>query len=847
MAKTELFVNKQSGGLHVVNNEAKTTGNLFWVDSEHPNALDAATRGGNPSFPFATLDFAISDSRITANNGDKIFVMPGHAETLAAAITVDVAGLSIIGMGEGTARPTFTGNGVIDNMTITAANVVIENLYFNESTAAATANINVGAANCQIRNCHFDLGTNDVECITVEDAGDDLLVEGNTFIVTADGPDTAVEIEAAGVTRTTIKGNIFVCSDGTNAFDAAAINSTAANTVLVVTGNTFLGGGVAATAVIAATAVGKSILSNFYGGGAVNVDADQFSGDVTITAEPAPLVVDDKVWYVDSADGAVTNDGHTPQTALITIAAAEALAAAGDTIVVAGGHSETLAAKLVVNLVGLSIIGSGTGTRRPQLTGNVADDTISLAAAGIQIVNIQFNEATSVSGGAIDVAAANCVIDNCVFDLGTNDAEAITVPNAGDRCTIRNCTFNVTADGPSAAIEVEDATQDRLIVTGCTFICSDGTNAFDTAAINSTVANTNMVVSGNTFLGAGIASAAVIAATAIDKTIAGNTYGAGAIDLDTDRLQGGTHVEGTSPFGTTWYVAASGGNAAFSGKSPQAPFALIATAIAAASAGDTVILGPGTHSVDVSDSALIPLDNMHFKAAIPPCGGKPSTIITHDADDGADIVLLDADGVVFEGIEFLMVAGGTTALHLVTVAQTDPVNGLVFKDCWFNLNSVDALVVGINCDDATNDTIGMAVINCRFTGGDATAQIAKYIEIGVGGATRMLVERCMFECEAANATCQAIGFGDPGGSGGSYALTIRDNDFIGPPDYGEDGVVIVFDGGMTEGEILGTIRTNYFAATSLTPITQNEFANSGIVENYVGDTADGGTKVDPGA
>lgn len=303
-----------------------------------------------------------------------------------------------------------------------------------------------------------------------------------------------------------------------------------------------------------------------------------------------------------------------------------------------------------------------------------------------------------------------------------------------------------------------------------------------------------------------------------------------------------------NPLGDTWFVAASGGGDG-SGNSggADAPFATIAYAISRASAGDTIVLGPGTHSVDVSDSALIPKANLQFVAAIPPMGGKPSTIITHDADDGANLIALDVSGVGFYGIEFLLVEGGTTALTLFDVSQTTAVSGLIFQDCWFNLNSVDASgVTGLTIDDATNATTGMTMKNCRFTGGDATTNQAIYISVGVGGIPDALIENCVFKLESADGDAKALSFGDPGAGGKCYAMTIRNNDFIGPSDKGADAVPIGFNASMTEDEIVGIIRTNFFSNCSATPITQDD-VNGSIIWNYVGDDATGGTLVDPGS
>lgn len=309
---------------------------------------------------------------------------------------------------------------------------------------------------------------------------------------------------------------------------------------------------------------------------------------------------------------------------------------------------------------------------------------------------------------------------------------------------------------------------------------------------------------------------------------------------------------GANPFSATWYVAASampegyGPSDYNDGKSPLTPFATIAQAVSASRAGDTIVLGPGEYTVDVSSAAVAPKANTMFLSAVPSIGGKPSVVITHDADDGADLFTVDTNGVNFHGIEFKVVAGGTTAIRLFNIAQTTAVTGLAFKDCWFNLNSVDAAgITALNIDDATNATTGMVLKNCRFTGADATTAQSIYVDVGVGGIPKALVEDCIFELESADGDAKAFLFADPGAAGGSYGVTIRNNDFIGPLDGGGDAVPIAFTAAMTEDEIVGIIRTNYFSNCSATPITQDE-VNGSIVLNYVGDDATGGTLVDPG-
>lgn len=108
-----------------INQQVLTTGNVFYVNSSTGSDGNAGT---SPEQPFATLDWAIG--MCTASNGDVILLMPGHAETLNAAsdITADVAGVSIIGLGIGANRPTFSWSTTDSTFVVSAANVRISNI-----------------------------------------------------------------------------------------------------------------------------------------------------------------------------------------------------------------------------------------------------------------------------------------------------------------------------------------------------------------------------------------------------------------------------------------------------------------------------------------------------------------------------------------------------------------------------------------------------------------------------------------------------------------------------------------------------------------------------------------------
>lgn len=98
-------------------------GNVFFVSSVSGGLGD----GTSKDFPLATLSAALA--RCTANNGDVIFLLPGHAETIssATALTVSTAGVSIIGLGKGTKRAQFT----LDTANTATINVTANNVSFS--------------------------------------------------------------------------------------------------------------------------------------------------------------------------------------------------------------------------------------------------------------------------------------------------------------------------------------------------------------------------------------------------------------------------------------------------------------------------------------------------------------------------------------------------------------------------------------------------------------------------------------------------------------------------------------------------------------------------------------------
>lgn len=217
---------------------------VFYVDSVH----GSADYGGRTmSGACATLTQA--HGLCTANNHDTIVMLPRHAETTSSVLTLNKAGVSIIGLKQGNLRPTLTFNAAADNLSVEAANVSIQGVKFNSpSTDAQTAHINIAGAFCEIRDVRMlgsETSNNMVNCITITADGDDVLIDDLRIDNTVVEVVGAILFEGA-FTRGTFN-NIRV--HDTIGFTNGAIYDAAAATGVEIT-NCFFQNAKAATAVV---------------------------------------------------------------------------------------------------------------------------------------------------------------------------------------------------------------------------------------------------------------------------------------------------------------------------------------------------------------------------------------------------------------------------------------------------------------------------------------------------------------------------------------------------------------------------------------------------------------------
>lgn len=150
--RTPLFSRNQPGGAFTISDIVNHPGQILFVHSG--TGTDAAGNGDNPDAPLATVDYAVG--LCTASKGDTIYVMPGHAETISTAtgFVLDVAGVRVIGLGQGTIKPVFTFSATDSILSITAANCWVENIRLLSNIDNCVTAISLGgsADGCTLKN-----------------------------------------------------------------------------------------------------------------------------------------------------------------------------------------------------------------------------------------------------------------------------------------------------------------------------------------------------------------------------------------------------------------------------------------------------------------------------------------------------------------------------------------------------------------------------------------------------------------------------------------------------------------------------------------------------------------------
>lgn len=277
-------------GVPVLNSHS---GNVYWVDS---GIGSDGNSGKSPEKPWATLDYAVS--RCTASNGDIIFVAPGHAETIstATALAIDVAGVSIVGLGTGALRPTFTvGTAATATITFSANNCSAENIIVKSALDGLNTAITVTGTGVYLDIEHQDTSSTVEADIAIACSGDQFTCKLRDIGFTAgDQRDQSITLNGVDNARIDVD---FYGKVATSVVDMI----TAACTDVEVRGTMYVSGTTDGTKNVTDTITG----STWY------MDVNDAAAGAKYTGGSAAAVASDDVSAVNAKIGTITNTGGT--------------------------------------------------------------------------------------------------------------------------------------------------------------------------------------------------------------------------------------------------------------------------------------------------------------------------------------------------------------------------------------------------------------------------------------------------------------------------------------------------------------------------------------------------------
>jgi hypothetical protein len=294
-----------------------------------------------------------------------------------------------------------------------------------------------------------------------------------------------------------------------------------------------------------------------------------------------------------------------------------------------------------------------------------------------------------------------------------------------------------------------------------------------------------------------------------------------------NQLIGATMAE-VSPFNKVLYVDGTNGSNTNNGQDPDRAFATVAQAISLGSAGDHIVVAPGTYTIT---AALVPKARMTIRAAVV-VPTAPTVIITGNI---ADLVQVDVNGVTFLGLE--VKASGSTADNLVDIADTADVNGVTFESCVFN-GADQTSVVGIQADDATFAVTGMVITNCLFR--DLTGTM---VDIGALGMAYSRIQYNVFAHDINSGI--GIALADTTAFATGKAWVIADNLFLPFDATGNEvGISIA---GTEDATGAGIITRNMFSyGVAGTSVTIDKLGKA-TINNYTAAATGGGTVITTGS
>jgi len=665
----------------------RANGNIYFVDSGNTaGALNAddGEHGQTWEKPFATIDYAVGFC--TANNGDVILVAPGHAESMglagaaAVVLTVDVAGITIIGLGEGAARPTLTNASNVEVVlaTVSAANVTIKNLLLYTNVDAVVQQMTVTGSDCTLENVEFRDAASNKETLSqlVATTVSRLHVKDCFFNGSVAGDACLRRIGLAAVTDALIEGCIFKGVASTSEIDLSGTLSTGVKVKDCIFQNT-------------GTALTKNVVDTITGSTWSVINSFDVIGNYTFSGGTGVAVASDDAGAIATAVSGINTDTSKIEDAALT---GTPTTSSLSTFIATGGTALGTALPASTSLYdvvkALYKTAAGTGVYP---TGVTDDSIIAMMLSKSATASASSYDNTTDSQEAIADAVTLTAKTTELLSAGTNDLNA-------------TCKASINTEADSA---LSDINADHLAKVACGTI----TDPIGMAEI------TDHSILANVLTDDGDAS---------DYDRRYHSIESLAKILQIQMGYQMRSIAGSAMPIAIWYVdaniAASG-----DGKTPATAFKTMQEAITACTttADDWILV----YDYSGGDTATITIDKPFVHIIGNGCRGMAYPRIMPTGNFDGITLTAAADRVE---IANMVIGGGTQGYSAIAFDSAAGAYGVYIHDCVLGRDANAPALYGISIP-AGSDAPYLVVDNNRFYGSDGAGIAAAGSAIRIAG------------------------------------------------------------------------------------------------------------------
>jgi hypothetical protein len=184
-----------------------------------------------------------------------------------------------------------------------------------------------------------------------------------------------------------------------------------------------------------------------------------FANGVTVRGLPLLNAYPGSVFWVHSGTGSDGNKGTFDRPfSTIDYAIGRCTASRGDIIMVKAGHTETISAAsgIALDVIGVAIIGTGTGALRPTINFTATASTFTISAASCSVYNLLLTGGVDAIVSPLVISAADVSLINCEYrDVTGQCTDGILTTAAANRLLIDGFRYDGdTAAGTNAGIAI---------------------------------------------------------------------------------------------------------------------------------------------------------------------------------------------------------------------------------------------------------------------------------------------------------------------------------------------------------------------------------------------------------